>query len=57
MTYLLDSNIIIYYLDGDKLIYDFIETNKTVLSWQPLKYLGLNLLPEIQKTFYLFSTD
>jgi len=30
MKYLLDSNIIIYYLNGDSTIYDFIETHKSV---------------------------
>jgi len=29
MTYLLDSNIIIYYLDGNEVIHAFLEENKT----------------------------
>ena len=38
MKYLLDSNIIIYYLNGDKDIYDFIEKNKTLSTISLITY-------------------
>ena len=38
MKYLLDSNIIIYYLNGDKKIYDFIETNKAISAISLITY-------------------
>jgi len=38
MKYLLDSNIIIYYLNGDKNIYDFIEKNKSISSISLITY-------------------
>jgi len=38
MKYLLDSNIIIYYLNGDKNIYDFIEKYKTISSISLITY-------------------
>ena len=38
MKYLLDSNIIIYYLNGDKKIYDFIEKNRVVSAISLITY-------------------
>ncbi len=38
MKYLLDSNIIIYYLNGDKSIYDFIEKYKTISAIYLITY-------------------
>ena len=38
MKYLLDSNIIIYYLNGDKDIYDFIEKYKTISAISLITY-------------------
>jgi len=38
MKYLLDSNIIIYYLNGDKSIYDFIEKYKTISAISLITY-------------------
>lgn len=38
MKYLLDSNIIIYYLNGDRNIYDFIENNKSISSISLITY-------------------
>ena len=38
MKYLLDSNIIIYYLNGDDDIYDFIEEHKTISAISLITY-------------------
>ncbi len=38
MKYLLDSNIIIYYLNGDKRIYDFIEKNRVISAISLITY-------------------
>jgi len=38
MKYLLDSNIIIYYLNGDKNIYDFIERHKAISTISLITY-------------------
>ena len=38
MKYLLDSNIIIYYLNGDKNIYDFIEKYKDISAISLISY-------------------
>ncbi len=38
MKYLLDSNIIIYYLNGDKRIYDFIEKNRAISAISLITY-------------------
>ena len=38
MKYLLDSNIIIYYLNGDRDIYDFIEKHKSISAISLITY-------------------
>jgi len=38
MKYLLDSNIIIYYLNGDKNIYNFVEKYKSVSAISLISY-------------------
>jgi len=38
MKYLLDSNIIIYYLNGDRNIYDFIEEHKAISAISLITY-------------------
>jgi len=38
MKYLLDSNIIIYYLNGDRKIYDFIEEHKAISAISLITY-------------------
>jgi len=38
MKYLLDSNIIIYYLNGDIAIYDFVEENKSISAISLITY-------------------
>ena len=38
MTYLLDSNIIIYYLNGDSTIYDFIGQHKVISAISLITY-------------------
>jgi len=38
MKYLLDSNIVIYYLNGDENIYDFIEKNKGISAISLITY-------------------
>ncbi len=38
MKYLLDSNIIIYYLNGEKKVYDFVERYKAVSAISLISY-------------------
>ena len=38
VSYLLDSNIIIYYLNGDKNIYDFVKKNKSISAISLITY-------------------
>ena len=38
MKYLLDSNIVIYYLNGDRDIYDFVEKHKSISTISLITY-------------------
>ena len=38
MKYLIDSNIIIYYLNGEKIVQDFLEKNKSVSALSLISY-------------------
>ena len=52
MKYLLDSNIIIYYLNGEKGIYDFIEKHKAISAISLITYyevLNYNFSKEEEK--------